>query len=75
MDPTEQARLLVLNFLATDLASKVILDPNPPSLYGVSTDNWMFFRIDNATLHVGASRYVAVHKLTSEIRDLGWLGE
>jgi hypothetical protein len=76
VEPEEQAKRLVVDYLTADLARRIVFDPNPPPAYGASPDEWMFFRIDNrAPDHVGGSRYVAVHNVTLQVLDLGWLGE
>lgn len=74
-DQTLRASTLLRTHLGSH-AHVLPIDRLPGPAYNFSSaEGWLLFESIPAELHVGGTRCYAVHGVTGEIRDLGWIGE
>jgi hypothetical protein len=77
MIPIQVAEHLARVFVVDHVVRiELTLDENPPPAYNTPASEWHFFAYSvGEAWRVGGSDYIAVHKKTGQVRNVGRLGD
>ena len=72
----DEATAKVRDFLSTRFELHAVTFP-PDAYWGDDRDQYLAFQVSNRddAPRLGGCRYIAVHRVTGEVRDLGTIGE